>query len=689
MGLFQPPPPNPVVSATGAQPSAPSKSAAIIPPPPVDNPPVNSRPSVAEESAIRRMWEPPDPLPAQVYGIPRRITPPSVDNPPFDQRFDQPHQLQNRSHWIPPDPMPILRKPICPGVPGQSIDNPPFDRRRNQPHQTQNRTHWIPPDPQPQQAKIFNPTVLGSFGPKATYDMGVSAWAVSAAAVSGDTRPGVPLAEGFNPFARPWLAGIVQTWQPPDPTAILPGRLSPGIPGQSIDNPPLIKFRRQPILQTWQPPDPPPVQRGPLSPGIPGQSVDNPPLRFYKQRPPPQPPDPPYPQQPGKLSPGIPGQSVDNPPLLLRQSLPQIEVPPQPTLPGKYPQPFVAVAEQNPFALPWLSSVIQAWQAGDVQAVIRQLLNPSFLAVPVNDPPFDRRHLEDFLRAWQPLDPSPYQRPPFVIQGAQVDNPPFDRRRFEDFLRAWQPTDPLPILPHWLPADLLAVRVDNPPGGFFQIPIWSDDLPLPILPRQLSPGIPGQSVDNPPTLVRQLFQPIEEVRLPILPVRFPQEAVVAAAQPFVQAWLSIVLQAWIDRAPDFVRRLQLNPDILAVPVNNPPFTMRGRTELANIVGQWPLEQWLIRQVLLNPDFLAVPVNNPPFTHFGRKELAELLSAWQPGPFDFATIQKLAQVVQEGPFVPPVIVPERFTVSGPSVQDLFGPIGDVSHNWGGGTQKRTV
>lgn len=40
-------------------------------------------------------------------------------------------------------------------------------------------------------------------------------------------------------------------------------------------------------------------------------------------------------------------------------------------------------------------------------------------------------------------------------------------------------------------------------------------------------------------------------------------------------------------------------------------------------------------------------------------------------------------------VPPTPTTERFTVSGPGARDLFGPIGDVSWNWAGGTQKRTV
>jgi hypothetical protein len=62
--------------------------------------------------------------------------------------------------------------------------------------------------------------------------------------------------------------------------------------------------------------------------------------------------------------------------------------------------------------------------------------------------------------------------------------------------------------------------------------------------------------------------------------------------------------------------------------------------------------------------------------------------WRDPRWDLWLTQKLAQIIQEGPPAPPALA-ERFTVSGPTVQDLFGPIGDVSHDWSGGTQKRTV
>lgn len=643
MAFFQSPPPGPVTAATGAQPYAGGKIAAVIPPPTVthDSPPGFTqqipfweddvdpsyylRPIFHQEGAV-----------AQVAQVP----------------FVRPSVL---AQWYIDDLTAYYLRPIYHQegtiVPPPEVDEPPGF--------TLQVPFWEDDPPLP---------ILPRYYP----------------------QPGPVVVADQFPSIRVWLSGIVQAWQPSDPFPTQANKLSPGIPGQSVDNPPplkdinywivpeslpqqrqlpspgipgrsvdnppRLKFRRQHPETTWIIPDPFPAQVNKLSPGIPGQSVDNPPgLKFRRQHPETTwiVLDPP-PTQANKLSPGIPGQSVDNPPTLVRQPQPVVQEPPQLTLPRLYPQPFVAVTAQNPFVPPWLSTVLQAWQPADLQAILRQLLNPSITAVPVNDPPFDRRHLEEFLRQWQPPDPLP-TLPRFLaaaLLAVQVDNPPFDRRRLEDFLRAWLPPDPFPHQQ-----------------------------------RKLSPGIPGQSVDNPPGLIRP-FQPgIEEVRLPILPVRLPQAA--AAGQPALQAWLATVIQAWVARDPDIARQLKLPADLLAVRVDNPPFSMRGRNELDNIIRQWPLEQWLVRQVLLNPNFLAVAVNNPPFSHLGRKELAEIITAWQAAPYDWELIQRLNQVVQEGPFVPPVIVAERFTVSGPDVRDLFGPIGDVSWNWEGGTQKRTV
>lgn len=91
---------------------------------------------------------------------------------------------------------------------------------------------------------------------------------------------GVPqgaAAEGFVSSSRPWLYGVLNSWvseqrtyQRSAPVAAISG---------SVDNPP---FGMRPwlpgALSCWIPPDPKPIVSRPLSPGIPGMSVDAPPV---------------------------------------------------------------------------------------------------------------------------------------------------------------------------------------------------------------------------------------------------------------------------------------------------------------------------------------------------------------------------------------------------------------------------
>ena len=173
----------------------------------------------------------------------------------------------------------------------------------------------------------------------------------------------------------PWTFTFAGASQPHAPR-----RLSPGVPGQSIDAPPPVPLGRtqgaiSQLAAAWLPPvlTAPesyqfagirqPAMGRQLAPGIPGQSVDNPVFGSPALRVPQrvvvavQQPDPwtftfagaHQPHAPRRLSPGIPGQSIDNPPFVAKRKtaqLAQIAVsweppPPQPWFP-RYHVKFTA-----------------------------------------------------------------------------------------------------------------------------------------------------------------------------------------------------------------------------------------------------------------------------------------------------------------------------------------------------------
>lgn len=437
-----------------------------------------------------------------------------------------------------------------------------------------------------------------------------------------------------------WLNTTIQAWQPPDPQPftgdwqpLAPRKLSPGIPGQSVDSPPPANEGRYPnatpdvIARSWQPPDPPPTLPRNLAPGVPGQSVDNPPLLASRQMP--LALDVPWPQPQVKLVPSAP-----------------------------------PVTASQPYAPLWMSSVLSAWQAGDAPPTIPRLLNASFLAVPVDNPPFGM--LEVYPD--QSRD-GIYYRQPFLRQvrrtGTDIGVPfvPPVTSTFVPYTTFWmgavtawsiQP-DPPPTLPRNLNPQLLAVPVDNPPFGLLVTVVepWIGQDPLPTVPRF---GIPlGVQANNPP------FSYFART-----------------------AQLQAIITLWQPPDPPPVQRGPLNPSILTVAVNNPPFTYSARTAQQNaILAAWqPPDPQPTQRGPLNPTVLAVAVNNPPFS--GRSELPNIIAQWQPPP-----PQPWVNYLISGSNLPPgpPLSTGIFTVSGRDVIDLFGDATTVSNPWSP-TQKRT-
>lgn len=292
--------------------------------PPPSDPPFVNRGRGATTALIVALWQPPDPQP-HIGGrqplAPRRL-PPAItavpeDQPPFGQRGGS--QGRQLGTWLSqPDPwtynfaggrQPFAPLRVPPGSPGISADPPPFAVRALNPAQR----------------------------------------AIVAAA-----QP------------DPWTFTFAGAQQP-----FAPRRLSPGIPGQSIELPPFVpRSRTQGMISQLAAMAQPPVQTPPeayqfvgikqpglgrqLSPGIPGQSVDNPIFASPALRVPQrvvvatQQPDPwtytyagaHQPHAPRRLSPGIPGQSIDDPPFTARRKTAEIAQ--------------VAVSWQPPPPQPWM-----------------------------------------------------------------------------------------------------------------------------------------------------------------------------------------------------------------------------------------------------------------------------------------------------------------------------------------------
>lgn len=328
-------------------------------------------------------------------------------------------------------------------------------------------------------------------------------------------------------------------------------QLSPGTPGQSIDNPPPPGSESLPLLALdalLSQPDPYQYsQLGPatgtqpytakkLSPGIPGQSIDPPPT-FKPWQPVTQLPDP---QAPGPkwLSPGIPGQSVDNPPFISRVTPATPADTPLIAAPRIY-VPQVAATAQTPFEILWLSTVLSAWVSGDPLPTLLRLLPAQLTAVEVdNPPPF----------SWATL--------------------------FEILSTDWKPADPLPTLIGRLSPGIPGQSVDNPPTFKPWQPVTQLPDPQPPLPKWLSPGIPGQSVDNPPQLQRIAPQ-FAELILPQQPrILAPQVARADQPTPEQLAWMWTVLQNWVPPDPLPTLPRVLAAALLAVRVDNPPIGFR-------------------------------------------------------------------------------------------------------------------
>lgn len=447
----------------------------------VDNPPLTQR------------WQsyvptPPDLLPILAGKLSPAIPGQSVDNPPSWRAQPLPTLI--------PDPPPTQANKLSPGIPGQSVDTV-----LRQPSALPNvLAAWQSPDPPPTlTVKLVQPFVASASVPKVDDALTViiQTWqqpdpfptltrklSPSITAVSVDNPSGVasPRIVTLDPILLPQapnkiaaviasqvaaqtpyvrqIASIVASWQQPAPPPQQLRPLSPGIPGQSADSPPL----RKPQSQSW-------AFTGDLSfitgpQGAPA-SVDNPPFgAFYSTL---NiipiwwiPPDP-IPTLSNKLPSQLTAVAVNEPPFNSRQlihwPLWQVLDPP-PTLGTKLVQPGAVVVVNDP---PFSSRRVPHWPnwtPPDPLPSLAGKLNPSITAVAVNNP--SGVMVPCVVVVPQPLLPQQSMKVAAVLAVAPVDNPPFSSRR-EINWAVYQPPDPLPILSYKLSPSIIAVPVNNPP----------------------------------------------------------------------------------------------------------------------------------------------------------------------------------------------------------------------------------
>lgn len=290
-----------------------------------------------------------------------------------------------------------------------------------------------------------------------------------------------------------------------------------------------------------------------------------------------------------------------------------------------------------------LSTVNWPYQfLGGAQPYAAKKLNPSQIAVQVDDPPFAHRERTPqqnrlITQASQP-DPWVYNTlgdgavGPYMpsrlagpVKGVQLDNPPFSQRNLDRgsiVVQAWQP-DP------WV------YNYAGPVGGT-----------QPYAPRKLPPQIILIPADPPP---------IQH------PGRTVQQTAIAvqAAQP--DPWVFTYAGPAGGTQPYAPK--QLNPSISAVPEDNPPFRHSARTPQVNVpVAQWQPEIWpyvftgagaTYRQPYginyLTPSIHGIVRDDPQFTHPMRRPVYMALNTpWQPDPWVYSYA---GQAAGTQPFAP--------------------------------------
>jgi len=262
-----------------------------------------------------------------------------------------------------------------------------------------------------------------------------------------------------QPFSRGWLLSIL-AYPPAIPLPYQARKLSPGIPGQSVDNPPNRAADLRAALVSWQPPQPAQTFYAKFT-----QGIDNPPF-------------------------GLPPRwRFDAPP-----------IPAQVQYPRYIHQAAVIAADNPPFGMPpaWLFGTLGQWQLTPPTPIRYNRLVQEFVAAAAEKPPFNQTWLWGILSQWQAaysivqarqLSPG--------IPGQSVDLPPSRTTvNFITQVKAWEPSVIIPQRQIYLPQPVIVASVDNPPLGMppdwlysVLTTSWQPGAPLPkVLQKILQEG---------------------------------------------------------------------------------------------------------------------------------------------------------------------------------------------------------
>lgn len=290
--------------------------------------------------------------------LPSAITAVPVNNPPFSPDYNQQQFFVGRFTWNAPDPswiggdQPFAGRLYFPQGTAGTANNPPFSPDYNQPQYWTIRAAWEPPPPSPYfgAAQALQPKQLSPY-------------------ISAQHTDNPPFEHEGRIEA---LTDAIRAWQPPDPLPVQKGKNAPGIPGQSVDNPPLIRARLDDLQATaaWPQTYPPLPILG---------------IKFTAGT------APAAPQTPFVFAQILAGIILGWQPL-----------PPPPTLPRFLPAAITSVPVNNPpfthaGRLEARATIIQQWQPpppwayiGGRGQLMPRPLNPALEAVRVDAPPARR-----------------------------------------------------------------------------------------------------------------------------------------------------------------------------------------------------------------------------------------------------------------------------------------------------------
>jgi hypothetical protein len=308
-------------------------------------------------------------------------------------------------------------------------------------------------------------------------------------------------------------------------------------------------------------------------------------------------------------------------------------------LPSYLVQPFIppAPSAYNPYSQGWLPSVVLSWFQPPPAPILPVYSNPANLIV--GNPPFGLSPAPIWAYAPGYL-PIPVNQQIVSVAPPAIPPGPYTNYGLHSIIRQWFLPDPQPILPKNLDAALLTVG--NPPFQHYSKSAWYAEIvvnawqpppPQPILPVYSNPA---------------------NLTMPAPPVQYPGRS----------AWLaSLTAQAWQPPIPAPILPKNLSPSEITTP--NPPFQHYSKTAwyAEVIVQSWqPPPPMPTLRTKLPPSALTVP--NPPFSE--RNPLPGILAQWATWPPSlFPTPYKAPPVPTPGP--PPVVQPQKYTVSGSDVR----------------------